>query len=80
MSLQLVPNVLVKDFTDGKSKLIICKHIPYVMTPSEKDAGHVVSIFNYINGTLCHLGRVETFASGIRYIQTLNKDHLLEVS
>ncbi len=86
MSAQERPEVLVKDMGDGKgSKLIICRYIPYVITPSD-EFGHILAIlvehqneYN-IQASVCPLGIVESLDSGIKYILTKNKNYLIEVA
>lgn len=72
------PFTMIEDWNDGRgSKLVICKSIPYIITPSPTEAGHIVSIPDFVTNQLCTLGVVETFEKGVQFAQTLNKDHLL---
>jgi hypothetical protein len=80
MSLTLVPFTTINDYPDGNgSKLVITKSIPYIITP-HKEYGHIVCLPDYVSGEAVVIGVAETFDKGVKYTQTLNKDHLLEVA
>jgi hypothetical protein len=75
MNSDRIPYLMIRQTPEGS--LVIRNHIPYMVTPHPKDAGHIVSIV--VNDShICPLVIVETFALGIKYLQNFNKEHILE--